>query len=86
MTIIGAPIAVWTAPSGRPERMCWAGRRYRVTDTPTLVESDFALITHPPDLPPTWRFQGTTDEGRSLVCDIRFDFANGEWVLLRTYE
>ncbi|MBC7725498.1 MAG: hypothetical protein H7146_12270 [Burkholderiaceae bacterium] len=86
MTIIGAPVAVWTAETGRPQRLFWGGRRYRVTDTPTLVDADFGFITHPPDLPPVWRFQGTTDDGQSLVFDVRFDHARGEWVLLRTWE
>jgi len=33
-----------------------------------------------------WRFQGTNDDGTSLVFDIQHDDGLGRWQLLRAYE
>jgi hypothetical protein len=57
-----------------------------VSDTPTLLDVDWAAITHPPDLPPVWRFQGTDERGTSHVFDVRFHAQRHEWELLRTYD
>jgi hypothetical protein len=80
------PVTILTAESGRPERVVWDDRSYTVTDVPTLIEPDFALITHVPDAPPAWRFQGTADDdGSTLIFDVRFDLGHHRWELLRTY-
>ena len=55
-----------------PARMLYAGRRWRVTDTPTRLRH--SSWTVPLDEPHRgldgWRFQGTDDEGRSFVFDV----------------
>lgn len=77
-TAVGA-IDVWLDARGRPLRVALAGVRYRVTDTPSpLLLDDFAL-THPPTIPPGWRFQGTDHDGTSLVFDIRWQPSENRW-------
>ena len=86
MTLVGGTVTVWTGAQGVPERFVWAGTRYRITDTPTPLEPDYALITHPVIEAPDWRFQGTSEAGDSRVFDVLFNEARREWLLLRTYE
>ncbi|MDM4761934.1 hypothetical protein QT381_02805 [Galbitalea sp. SE-J8] len=86
MGYIGATVTVWTAGDGTPERLVWNRRRYRVSDTPTLLELDWAAITHPPSGPPIWRFQGTDEQGSTRVFDVRHIDATDEWWLLRAYD
>lgn len=75
----GNEIVVWFA-NERPARIVYRGTRYRVSDTPTRLEDEMGVLTHP--LPISgWRFQGTDPEGRSLMFDIRSD-TNG-WTLVR---
>lgn len=69
-----------------PTRMVYAGKRWRVTDTPTrLRHSSWSvpLGEAHSDLY-GWRFQGTDDVGRSLV----FDVYGGEdgWHVHRAYD
>lgn len=69
-----------------PARMVYAGHRWRVTDTPTrlrhsnwtvpLGEAHTGLYG--------WRFQGTDEDGRSLVFDV-YRAADG-WHVHRTYD
>ncbi|MGN7977459.1 hypothetical protein ACTJJ4_07780 [Microbacterium sp. 22195] len=69
-----------------PVRMVYAGRRWRVTDTPTRLRH--SIWTVPFDGPHHglygWRFQGTDDDGLSLV----FDVYRGEdgWHVHRSYD
>ena len=69
-----------------PTRMIYAGRRWRVTDTPTRLRH--SIWTMPLDGPRPglygWRFQGTDDDGLSLV----FDVYRGEdgWHVHRAYD
>lgn len=87
MTLTREVVTVWTDGQGRPERIVVGGIRYRVSDTPTALESDYDLAaTHPLDVPPAWRFQGTDSGGHSLMFEVRPLVGRGEWLLLRTYE
>jgi len=86
MTLVGATVTVWTGMQGIPERFVWDGKRYRVSDTPTALDVDYAAITHPPDeMPLGWRFQGTSDAGDTRMFDVLFDESRQEWQLLHTY-
>ncbi|MCU1513369.1 MAG: hypothetical protein JWO10_459 [Microbacteriaceae bacterium] len=86
MERVDAALEVWTDAAGVPQRLVWDGRRYRVTDRPTYLEIpfDFALMTHPPQSPPGWRFQATDDDGRSRMFDIRWAPAFGRWAFERS--
>ena len=80
-------VTVWTDDRGRPERLVMGGTRYRVSDTPTVLESGYDLAaTHPLDVPAAWRFQGTDEDGHSLMFEMRPLALRNEWLLLRTYE
>ncbi|QDZ16104.1 hypothetical protein [Humibacter ginsenosidimutans] len=84
-------VTVWLGSNGAPQRMFWAGHRYRVTDTPTRLgpEPDLLLspaITHPPRPSTGWRFQGTSDDGDSRVFDVRRRDAGDGWELLRVID
>lgn len=85
MSIADRIVTVRTGPKGVPERFMWEGARYRITDTPTLLDPDYALITHPESLPAGWRFQGTSENGDTRIFDVLFSEARQEWVLLHTY-
>ena len=68
-------VAVWVDPTGAPTRMFWAGRRYRVTDTPTRLGPGTDLLyasamTHPPSPLTGWRFQGSSEDGDTLITGI----------------
>ena len=87
MTLTREVVTVWVDARGRPERLVVGGTRYRVSDTPTVLESGYDLAaTHPLDVPPAWRFQGTDDDGRSLMFEARPIISRSEWLLLRIYE
>lgn len=86
MTMTDATVTVWIGAQGIPERFVWDGKRYRVTDTPTPLDVDYASITHPPLMPPGWRFQGTSDAGDTRMFDVLYDEARQEWQLLHTWQ
>lgn len=86
MTLVGATVTVWIGALGIPERFVWDGKRYRVTDTPTPLDIDYSAITHPPQMPPGWRFQGTSDAGECRMFDVLYDEQRQEWQLLHTYQ
>lgn len=69
-----------------PERMVYAGRRWRITDMPTrLRHSNWSVV--PGEAHSGlygWRFQGTDDDGLSLVFDV-YRGADG-WHVHRTYD
>lgn len=80
-------VTVWTDGQGRPERLIVGGVRYRVSDTPTVLESSYDLAaTHPVDVPAAWRFQGTDERGETLIFEVRPIASRNEWLLLKTYE
>ena len=87
MTLVREAIAVWTDHEGVPKRIVWVGRRYRVSDTPTLLESDYDYVPmHPPTAHPGWRFQGTDESHDSLMFEARYVASRDEWLLLRVYK
>jgi hypothetical protein len=78
----GNQVTVWFS-NECPARIVYRGTRYRVSDTPTRLEDEMGVLTHPLPIK-GWRFQGTDPEGRSLMFDIRSD-ADG-WTLVRAYD
>jgi hypothetical protein len=86
MTLMDGAVTISIGAQGRPERCVWAGTPYRITDTPTPLEPDYATMTHPVAQPVGWRFQGTTEGGDSRIFDVLFSEARQEWLLLHTYE
>lgn len=54
-----------------PSRMFYAGRRWRVTDTPTRLRGSIwtATLEQPAALY-GWRFQATSDAGDVVVFDV----------------
>ena len=85
MTVVDGTVTVWTGAQGIPERIVWAGTHYRITDTPTPLEPDYALMTHP-TVAPGWRFQATAASGDVRVFDVLFNESRQQWVLLHVYE
>lgn len=76
---------IWMA-NDVPTRMVYAGRRWRVTDMPTRLRNSSWSVT-PGESHASlygWRFQGTNEDGLSLV----FDVYKGEdgWHVHRSYE
>lgn len=68
-----------------PARMVYAGKRWRITDTPTRLrhsvwtaprESSLGLYG--------WRFQGTDEDGLSLIFDVYK--AEDGWHVHRAYD
>ena len=68
-----------------PSRMVFAGRRWRVSDTPTRLRH--SIWSASPDKHHGlygWRFQGTDDDGQSLVFDV---FKNEDgWHVHHSYD
>jgi hypothetical protein len=85
MTLVGTSLVLWRSLDGTPERFVVDGRRYRVTDNPTPLEFDTALITHLDAVPTGWRLQGTDEAGESLMFDIGRFGDDHDWQVLRTY-
>ncbi len=85
MTLVGASVTVWVGAQGIPERFVWDGERYRVSDSPTPLECDFAAVAHPSGMPLGWRFQGTNESGETRMFDVLYDDRSREWRLLHTY-
>lgn len=69
-----------------PTRMVYAGMRWRVTDTPTqLWQSHLAgSINEAHTNLNGWRFQGTDEDGLSLVFDV-YRTEDG-WHVHRAYD
>jgi len=84
MKVMSESVAVWFGADARPQRIVWAGTRYRVTDTPTQLDFDLSFITHPPVLP-GWRFQGTSEAGDTRVFDVQGDQSGQRWRLINVY-
>ncbi|GGF16586.1 hypothetical protein [Subtercola lobariae] len=92
MIQIDEVVAVWLK-DGRPNRLVWRARRFRVTDSPTRLADalpelflDASALTHPPRPTPGWRFQATANDGEARVFDIRYDEHRDVWLLLHTYD
>lgn len=78
-------VTVWLDDADMPTRLVWHGDRYQVTDRPTPREDLVMGLMHPPRVD-GWRFQGTRDDGQSLVFDVRLDRGRQEWELLAVYD
>lgn len=78
------PATLWTVDD-IPSKMVFAGRRWRVTDTPTrLRHSIWSVPGEAHAGLYGWRFQGTDDDGTSLVFDV-FKAQDG-WHVHRSYD
>lgn len=83
-TTVEHPATLWFA-ADIPVRMVFNGRRWRVTDTPTRLRHSIweaSLQQHRGRC--GWRFQGTDDDGISLVFDV-FRGEDG-WGVDKSYE
>ncbi|WP_240640534.1 hypothetical protein [Microbacterium sp. 10M-3C3] len=80
----GHDLALWLA-DGVSARMFYAGRRWTVSDMPTVLLRDGrAHGAHTPaDAAIGWRFQATDPSGDSIVFDVYADA--GHWHVHRTY-
>ncbi|TXK12327.1 hypothetical protein [Microbacterium hatanonis] len=63
-----------------PVRMIYGQRRWRVSDTPTPLETRDGCVSSEPR---GWRFQATDEEGFSLVFDVFNE--RDHWHVHRTY-
>lgn len=94
-----APDAVvWADATGRPVRLIWAGRRWRVTDRPTVITAPSAwwwrcdplgraLYAAPRECV-GWRFQATAEGGESRVfdlCEVHGAEGAPAWRVVKTY-
>ena len=78
----GKTVAIWLA-NGEPVRLVHEGRRYRVSDMPTRLEDENPDHAYRLGLT-GWRFQGTDEDGLSLMFVIRR--TGDEWRLIKTYD
>ncbi|PZR03574.1 MAG: hypothetical protein DI536_35820 [Archangium gephyra] len=78
-------ITLQLGESGAPTQMQWAGVEYRVTDTPTPLEDELLLVTHPPACRFGWRFQGQRRGGENFIFDVRYDRTLDGWILVHAY-
>lgn len=63
-------VSLWMI-DGKPVRMVFAGRRWRVSDMPTPIrESVWAVPLDRPRCRHAWRFQATDPTGYSVVFDV----------------
>ena len=82
-------MAVWLT-DGRPARIVWEGRRYRVNDTPTRLGDTYGIpwpsfITHLPKPWVGWRFQAVDSSGDARMFEVRRVAETGDWELIRVY-
>ena len=62
-------VTLWMADD-IPARMFYAGRRWRVTDTPTRLRDSIWTASREGRGLYGWRFQATDDAGESFVFDV----------------
>lgn len=80
---------MWFA-GGRPARIVWEGRRYRVNDLPTRLGGPLdywlhPLVTHPPEPFHGWRFQAVDESGAALMFEVQQMDGPDRWELIRVY-
>ncbi len=91
------PVAiVWADPDGRPMRLVWGGRRWRVSDQPTVItepvswwrrlDPDARSLHLAPRTCTGWRFQATADDGRTCVLDVRDEGDPARWFVAKVYD
>lgn len=84
LTAAERPATLWF-DNDLPVRMVYAGRRWRVTDTPTrLRHSVWSAPQGAHRGLYGWRFQGTNDDEQSLVFDV-YKGASG-WHVHKCYD
>lgn len=77
------PATIWMVDD-IPARMVFAGQRWRVSDTPTrLGDSIWSAPQENHRGLFGWRFQGTNEDGHSIVFDV-FRAEDG-WLVHRSY-
>ncbi len=78
-------VSVW-CQNGVPARLVWRGRRYRVSDTPTVLGEELFGLTHLPSRASAqgWRLQGTTDDGVTHMFELRLE--GHQWQVTRAYD
>ena len=81
---MGDTIALELNEGGRPIELRWQDRSWAVTDTPTELDMDYVMMTHPLRGIFGWRFQGTDDRGESRIFDVR-RLSPDHWQLLHVY-
>ncbi|BAJ73135.1 hypothetical protein MTES_0171 [Microbacterium testaceum StLB037] len=65
------PTATLWLVDGTPTRLVYAGRRWRVTDTPTHLEGPgWSAPLEPHEPAAGWRLQATDTAGASFVFDV----------------
>jgi hypothetical protein len=76
-------LTVWLV-NDIPSRIFYAGRRWRITDTPTRIRESIwtAPLQHHDGLY-GWRFQATDERGESFVFDVYP--TEYDWHVHRTY-
>lgn len=79
-------VALVLSARATPQAVNWHGRHFRVTDTPTRLDIDPVVMTHPLPTLVAWRFQGTSDDGQAYVFDIRLGSDGETWWLLHAYQ
>ncbi|MFB8385578.1 hypothetical protein ACFC3F_00380 [Microbacterium sp. NPDC055910] len=62
-------LTLWMA-NDIPERMFYAGRRWRVTDVPTRLRKSVWTMDVPTHGLYGWRFQATAENGDTFVFDV----------------
>ncbi|MBT2476657.1 hypothetical protein J7E68_19250 [Microbacterium sp. ISL-103] len=78
------PATIWMVDD-IPSRMVFAGRRWRVSDTPTrLRDSNWSARQEVHRGLYGWRFQGTNEDGYAMVFDV-FKAEDG-WHVHRSYD
>lgn len=82
--IIEQSATIWMV-NDVPARMVYAGRRWRITDTPTRLTGSIwsAPLEQRHELH-RWRFQGTNDTGDSSIFDVYR--AEDGWHVHRSYD
>ncbi|WAB80472.1 hypothetical protein OVN18_07765 [Microcella daejeonensis] len=90
------PAVLWTDAGGLPLRLVVGGERWRVSDRPTVItepvswwsrlDPDATAIGSAPRTACGWRFQATTEDGRSCVFDVRDGGDSARWLVVKVYE
>jgi hypothetical protein len=83
-------IQVWTTDAGSPDRLVHAGRRWRVSDKPTLWMGridwwSIQGLDRPSaaDLEQEmWSFRATADDGEKRMFDVARDRVSTTWWLI----
>ncbi|MFF2276529.1 hypothetical protein [Agromyces sp. NPDC058126] len=90
-------VELWTDDAGTPLRLVWRSRRFRVTDTPTVLVGGcgwwrpFAEHDVSPGRAPLeisgWRFQASTADGETHVFDVEPEpGADARWRVVRVFD